>query len=303
MNILIAGASGFIGRHLVTALHAKYNITVLGRDKFKLKQAFPKTLTYLTWDELSQTSAQQYDIIINLCGHNIAASRWTNQVKQKIISSRVRTTTALIDWILATNAKPRLFVANAVGIYGTQNNDDATAFDEDSFIDMKHPRDFLSEVGIAWQQALQAAITHELKPVIMRFGVVLQKGEGILKKLDLSFKLGLGGIIGSGQQVISWVHIDDVIAAFLFLIEHPTLQGAFNITSPNPVKQKEFAKALAKSMHRPLLLTMPAFMIKALFGEMGEYLLLRGQRVLPKRLLAAGFNFSHPYIDEALQAD
>ncbi|MGQ3887870.1 TIGR01777 family oxidoreductase [Legionella sp. CNM-1927-20] len=300
MNILIAGGTGFIGRELVTALKSTHNITVLGRNKAKLKATFP-TVSHLTWADLPQQPAQQYQCIVNLCGHNIAASRWSSQVKQEIISSRVDTTTDLIDWVIKAQAKPRLFVANAIGIYGTQANTDPTAFDEDTIIDTQHPKDFLSEIGIKWEQSLQPALDYGLEPVITRFGVVLKKGEGILKKLELSFKLGLGSIIGDGQQVISWVHVNDVIAAFLFLLDHSDLYGAFNVTSPNPVTQREFAQALAKAMHRPLILKMPAPLVKLLFGEMGDYLLLRGQRVLPKRLLEAGFKFNHPYIDEALQ--
>ncbi|WP_131783446.1 TIGR01777 family oxidoreductase [Legionella gresilensis] len=300
MNILIAGGTGFIGRELITALKHKHTITVLGRNKNKLKATFPD-LSHLVWADLLQHSAQPYQCVINLCGYNIAASRWRPNVKQEIISSRVDTTTDLINWIINAKAKPRLFVANAVGIYGAQAHHDETVFDEDTIIDSQHPKDFLSEIGIKWEQALQPALDYGLESVITRFGVVLKKEEGILKKLALSFKLGLGSIIGDGQQIISWIHIDDVIAAFLFLFDHPNLKGTFNVTSPNPVTQREFAQALAKSMHRPLLLKMPAPIVKLLFGEMGDYLLLRGQRVLPKRLLEAGFKFNHPYIDEALQ--
>ncbi|STX50359.1 nucleoside-diphosphate sugar epimerase [Legionella busanensis] len=302
MNILIAGGTGFIGRELINALKHKYTITVLGRNQAKLKATFPD-LPHLTWADLPEHSAQSYDSVINLSGYNIAASRWSPKVKQEIISSRVDTTTDLINWIINTQAKPRFFVANAVGIYGAEAHHDETGFDEDTVIDRQHPKDFLSEIGIKWEQALQPALDYGLESVITRFGVVLKRGEGILKKLEFSFKLGLGSVIGEGQQIMSWVHINDVIAAFLFLFDHSNLKGTFNVTSPNPITQKEFAQALAKSMHRPLMLKMPAPIVKLLFGEMGDYLLLRGQRVLPKRLLEAGFKFNHPYIDEALQVN
>ncbi|WP_419420098.1 TIGR01777 family oxidoreductase [Legionella sp. D16C41] len=303
MNILIAGGSGFIGQELAKALQDKHHLTIVGRDKNKLKTIFPASISLITWPELTQLSAQDYDVVINLSGYNIAASRWSDDVKQKIINSRVSTTTKLIDWIIKSKAKPRLFVANAVGIYGAQDKDDVSSFDENSIINMTQPRDFLSEIGIKWQQALPPAVDYGLNTVTTRFGVVLKEGEGILKKLNLSFKLGAGSIIGDGQQVISWVHIKDVIAAFIFLLNHTDLQGPFNVTSPNPVTQKEFAKALANSMHRPLFFKMPASLVKLLFGEMGDYLLLQGQRVIPKRLLEAGFKFDYPYIDEALRAN
>ena len=134
-----------------------------------------------------------------------------------------------------------------------------------------------------------------------RFGVVLGKGEGVLKKLAPSFYMGFGSIIGDGKQIMSWVHIDDVLGAILFLLNRSELTGAFNVTSPNPVSQAEFAHALATTMHRPLFLKMPTFMIRALFGEMGECLLLKGQRVLPSRLVESGYEFRYPDLMLALR--
>ncbi|MFI4919085.1 MAG: TIGR01777 family oxidoreductase [Legionellales bacterium] len=300
MNILIAGASGFIGSALVHALQNNHRVTVLGRDIKRLEHQFPQNVTLITWENLPQLDASNIDIIINLCGYNIAASRWSETVKKKIISSRVETNLTLTNWVIKQEAKPRFFSANAVGIYGLQENGDLNAFDEDSLIDLENPRDFLSEIGIRWQESLQSAFDYGMNVTSTRFGVVLKQGEGMLKKLELSFKLGLGTVIGDGAQILPWVHIDDVVNAILFLIEHPELTGAFNITSPYPVSQKEFSQDLAKTMHRPLLLKMPAFMIRLLFGEMGECLLLKGQRVQPKRLLEAGFQFRYPQLIEAL---
>jgi len=302
MNILIAGATGLIGRELVHALKQHHQLTVLGRDKKKLAQVFPEHVTLLTWDELSKIDAKQYEVIINLCGHNIAASRWNESVKQKLITSRVETSTTLINWAINHQAKPRFFCANAVGIYGIQENGDTHAFDENSAI-KQPPQDFLSEIGIHWQQPLQQAIDYGMNVITLRFGVVLKQNEGMLKKLMPSFKFGLGAIVGDGQQVISWVDIHDVTRAVKFLLEQEQLTGPFNVTSPNPVSQKEFAQTLAKLMNRPLLLKMPALAIKLLFGEMGYYLLLRGQRVLPTRLQQEGYQFSYPTLSDALQAE
>lgn len=301
MNILIAGASGFIGNALVHALRNTHHVTVLGRDTKRLDQQFPQNIARITWEQLSRLDAAKIDIIINLCGYNIGASRWSKAVKNNIISSRVETNLMLTHWAMKQNAKPRFFSANAVGIYGLQENGDLNTFDEDSAIDLEHPHDFLSEVGIRWQEALQPAVDYGMSVTSTRFGVVLKHDEGMLKKLAWSFKLGLGAIIGDGTQMLSWVHITDVINAFLFLIDHPELTGPFNVTSPCPVSQKAFSQALAKVMHRPLLLKMPAWVIHLLFGEMGECLLLKGQRVQPKRLLAAGFEFRYPHLIEALQ--
>jgi uncharacterized protein len=301
MNILIAGASGFIGRHLVKALQNEHNLTVLGRSSKLLQDHFHQNIKTCTWESLAQIPAHSYDVIINLCGYNIAKSRWTNKIKQLIIDSRVKTSHELLQWAIRQDAKPHFYCANAVGIYGIQKTDDGNTFDEDSPIDFNHPRDFLSEIGIRWQQALQPAQNHGIKVTITRFGVVLKKGEGMLQKLSPSFYYGLGSILGDGKQVISWVHLDDVIGAFLFLLRKTELTDAINVTAPTPVSQAEFAQILAQTIHRPLFLKTPAFFIRSLFGEMGESLLLNGQRVIPKRLLAAGYQFQYPTLTTALK--
>lgn len=301
MKLLIAGASGFIGHELICALKAKHYIAVLGRNKAALQREFPKDIACYSWDDLAATDANQFDAVINLCGLNIATSRWTPTIKKQIIDSRVSTTEILGSWLSKYNAKPRFLCANAVGIYGAQKQDDATAFDEDAIIDTEHPQDFLSEIGVRWQAALQPAVDAGIPVISTRFGVVLRKGQGMLKKLFPSFYLGLGSIVGNGKQVISWVHVDDVVGGILFLLEHTELTGAFNLTSPYPVTQAEFARTLADCLHRPLLLKMPAFLIRLLFGEMGEYLLLKGQRVVPKRLAESGYTFKYPKLAQALQ--
>ena len=303
VNVLIAGASGFIGQKLVAALQLEHDVTVLGRDKLRLQHHFTSSVKTITWEELPQLDASPFDAVINLCGHNIAASRWNTAIKRELIDSRVNTTTALIDWIIKKGAKPHFICANAIGIYGLQESHDLTELDEDSPIDFENPRDFLSEIGVRWQQAVQPAIDDGMQVTITRFGVVLGKGEGVLKKLSPSFYMGLGSIIGDGQQIMSWVHIDDVVGALLFLINHPELTGAFNIVSPHPVTQADFARTLAATMHRPLFLKMPSFVIRALFGEMGECLLLKGQRLFPSRLIESGYEFCYPELKEALRSE
>ncbi len=301
MNILIAGASGFVGHELIRALHIDHHITTLGRTLARLPRDISNNVTCCTWNELSRLNANDYDAIINLCGHNIAASRWSERVKKLLIDSRVATNTILINWIIKHNAKPHFLCANAVGIYGLQDKDDTSAFDEDTILDIKNPSDFPSEICIRWQESLKPAVDYGMAVTTLRFGVVIKKSGGMLKKLVPSFFVGLGSIVGDGMQTISWVHMDDLVGAVIFLINHPDLTGAFNITSPNPISQTQFAHALATSMHRPLWLTLPTFLIRALFGEMGQCLLLKGQRVVPKRLIDAGYKFKHPQLGEALQ--
>ncbi len=301
MNILLAGASGFVGQELIRALKPNHYITALGRKKTGLLRDTSDHVTHCTWDELSTLNANDYDAVINLCGYNIAASRWTEQVKKQLIDSRVKTSDTLIQWVISHHAKPHFLCANAVGIYGLQDNGDPASFDEDTPIDLDHPRDFLSEIGIRWQQVLQPAVDYGMSVTTLRFGVVLKKNGGMLKKLIPSFYLCLGSIVGDGRQMISWVHMDDIVSAIIFLLNKPELTGAINITSPNPASQAQFSQVMAATMHRPLFLTMPAFLIRALFGEMGDCLLLKGQRVLPKRLIEAGYEFHHPQLAEALQ--
>jgi len=301
VNILIAGASGLIGQELIRGMDKEHHFTVLGRHKDSLRQVFQKGIISVSWDELDNLDATQFDAVINLCGLNIAASRWNTEVKNEIISSRVQTTEILVQWILKQHAKPHIYCANAVGIYGLQNENDTEHLDEDTEIDLSHPKDFLSEIGIRWQQPLKQAEDAGLAVTTTRFGVVLKKGKGFLGKLYPSFICGLGSVIGNGQQVLSWVDSDDVVNAYRFLLNHPEMTGPVNITSPHPCTQKEFAKAFAQSLHRPLLLTTPAFVIRLLFGEMGDCLINRGQKVIPKRLLEAGFEFKWPDIKEALE--
>jgi len=303
MNILIAGASGFIGHALVRSLKTDHHITVLGRNKATLQREFSNAATCCTWEELPQLDAKQFDAIINLCGFNIAASRWNEAVKKQLIDSRVSTSTILIQWIIKHQAKPHFICANAVGIYGLQENGDPSSFDEDTLINTNHPPDFLSEIGVCWQEALKPAVDYGIPVTTTRFGVVLQKGQGMLKKLFPSFYVGLGATIGDGQQSLSWVHINDVVGALTFLLNKRELTGAFNLTSPNPVSQQEFAHELAVCLNRPLFLKIPAFFIRLLLGEMGECLLLKGQRVVPKRLLESGYQFQYPQLAQALERE
>ncbi|MBL7481257.1 TIGR01777 family oxidoreductase [Legionella bononiensis] len=301
MNILIAGASGLIGQELIHGLSQEHHFTVLGRHKDLLRQVFSGQFVSVSWDELDTLDASEFDAVINLCGLNISAARWTPKIKEEIITSRVETTERLARWIIKQKANPHFYCANAVGIYGMQEHGESAVLSEDTVIDFSRPKDFLSEVGIRWQQALQEAETAGLAVTSTRFGVVLKKGKGMLGKLYPSFISGFGSVIGNGKQYISWVDSKDVVNAYRFLLERPDITGAVNLTSPNPCMQKDFAKAYAKSLHRPLLLMTPAFVIHLLFGEMGDCLINHGQRVIPKRLLDEGFTFQFPTIDKALE--
>jgi uncharacterized protein (TIGR01777 family) len=301
MNILIAGASGFIGTNLVHHLSQNHNITVIGRNFNKLQQLFGEDISKLTFEHLANFDAINYDLIINLSGSNIGAKRWNQSIKQELIESRTSTNHKLVEWLLNQKATPRFFCANAIGIYGAQEISNNT-FDE-STSRPSTPNDFLQKICFAWEKSLQKAIDASIPVTTMRFGVVLKKGCGMLQKLELPFRLGLGSILGNGNQTLSWIHYQDLLNAIDFLIANPNITGAVNITSPIPVAQKEFALSLAKSLERKLFFRTPAWFIKLLFGEMGEYLLLKGQKVLPKRLTEMGFKFLYPNIEMALSAE
>lgn len=298
MNILIAGASGFIGTLLVNHLSQHHKITVLGRSVEKLEPIFPQDISKLSWDNLTTHQAKPYDLIINLSGSNIGAKRWSSKVKNQLINSRTGTNQQLIEWLTHHHAKPRFFCANAIGIYGAQDIS-TDVFDEDSPLPPSS-NDFLQHIGLSWEQSLNSAIAAGLPVTTLRFGVVLKQGEGMLKKLELPFRLGLGSVLGSGHQTLSWIYYKDLINAIDFLIEHPQITGPVNITSPYPITQQEFAQQFAKTLKRPLFLKTPGLFIKILLGEMGSYLLLKGQRVHPKRLNKLGFKFTYPKIESAL---
>lgn len=300
MNILIAGASGLIGQALIHGLAREHQITALGRDQALLEKTLPHDVACITWDSLDDLDANDFQAVINLCGHNVAAWRWTAKTKEAIISSRVDTTQVLINWIMMHNATVHFYCANAIGIYGLQENGSQTDLTEDTPIDRKNPKDFLSEVGIRWQDALKEAEKAGLPVTSTRFGVVLKAGKGFLGKLYPSFYCGLGSVIGNGSQYLSWVDCEDLVNAYRFLLDNPSITGPVNITAPTPCTQKEFATAYAHALHRPLVLRTPAWFIKLLFGEMGDCLMNHGQRVIPQRLLAAGFTFKYTTIEEAL---
>jgi uncharacterized protein (TIGR01777 family) len=240
-----------------------------------------------------------------LAGYNISEHRWTNQTKKLIKQSRTSTTMLLAKWCANATRKPHLYTTSAIGIYGLQPLTEKLppALDETTQIHFGHPTDFLSEIGQAWEQAAQPAIDAGVPVTFMRFAVVLKRGEGMLKKVTPSFSLGLGATIGSGNQPFCWVHIDDLVRAIQFLLQHPNVVGAVNICAPECVNQKTFARLLARTMHRPAFMRIPTPIVKLLFGQMGEELLLRGQNVFPEHLFAMGFIFDYPNLASALEHD
>jgi uncharacterized protein (TIGR01777 family) len=301
MKIVLTGATGCIGKSLVKKLlEHHHDITVIGRSKEKILKIFPHGISAYSWEELPKLSADTVNAVINLAGENIAAKRWSKQQKQKIIASRTFASKTMLNWCLtAKKCYPHLYNASAIGIYGLQKTttDLPLKLTEQS-ITTSH--DFLSIVGQQWE----AAASTQLFPVtFLRFGIILKRHDGILAKLEPAFRMGMGALLGSGNQILSWIDIDDVTQAILFLLQHPEVTGPVNLCSPEAVSQRQFATTIATCMKKPLLFTLPAFMIKVLFGQMGEELLLNGQNIYPQKLLDLGFQFSYPLLVSSLQKE
>lgn len=303
MKIIIAGGTGFVGRYLTAQLQQRGDkVAIISRDKNKIKKIYADSVEGLHWRDLNSQQLKQYDAIINLAGENINKIRWTKKFKQEIVESRIFATRTLATLCAELgNAAPRILNANAVGIYGTTGcyPQQPIPVDENWQVPFSNPQDYLSDVAMQWEKALTPAVEKNIQVTVMRFGVVLKNNEGMLRKLAIPVKLGLAGKLGSGKQWLSWIHINDLTAAIIFLLDHPNITGPINLTHPIPVTQADFIHAMTQHYHRPCIFNMPRWLVKCLFGEMGEVLLLGGQKVVPTKLESYGFKFSKRTIHDA----
>lgn len=294
-NYLITGATGFIGTKLVENLLANQNqITILSRNKNRAEKIFGKKVKIIS--EISEVSENEnIDFIINLAGEPIAQKRWSKNQKEILIKSRVETTQKIIHLIAKLKTKPQLLIsASAIGFYGKNG-------EEELVENSPAKNEFTNQLCKEWEKAALEAEKFGTRICIIRLGIVLGKNGGALAKMLPAFKFGLGGKIASGQQFMSWVHIEDVIGAINFLTKNQNLSGVFNLTAPQPQRNCDFTKILAKKLKRPAFLNMPSLAIKILFGEMGETLLSNGQKVLPKNLIQNGFEFKYQNLNQALE--
>lgn len=292
MKIAIAGASGLVGSALIPILQSH------GNQITRLVRSSPKP-GEIEWhpnqDEVSPQSLEGFETIINLAGENIAGGRWTDEQKRKIRDSRINGTHLLSEAVAKMNSKPGAFIcASATGIYG--DRDDET-LDEQS----ESGGGFLAGVCREWEQATGPASKAGVRVVNLRMGPILAREGGMLSKLLTPFKMGMGGKVGSGKQYISWVALDDAVNAIKLAIDDESIHGPINIVSPNPVRNEEFTKTLGHVLNRPTALAMPAFAARLAFGEMADEMLLASQKVLPKRLTAAGFQFQYPTLESAMR--
>lgn len=293
MRVLLTGSTGFIGRALAPALQAAgWQVVPLARGR---------GLPPPSWDigagRFEPGDGPAPDAVVHLAGENIAARRWSAAQKRRLLDSRLRGTALLLDGLQRWGARPQVMLfASAVGYYGDRGDEE---LDEDAPPGEGFAADLCRQLEQAAEQARELAS----RVVAMRLGVVLARGGGALGRMWLPFSLGLGGRVGDGRQSMSWISRRDAVAAMAFLLDAGCpLDGPVNLTAPNPVRNAEFAHALARAMRRPALLPMPAAVVRLLFGQMGQELLLAGARVLPRRLRDAGFRFRDPTLPDALEA-
>ena len=293
-SVAITGASGMVGTALATALresgHTPVSIT---------RKASGESGGNILWDPASglkdPSQLETVDTVVHLAGENIAAGRWTAALKDRIRRSRVEGTRNLVKSIAAISHRAKTFVcASAIGFYGERGD---TLLDENAVAG----KGFLAEVCREWEHEAEAATELGLRVVKVRIGVVLSPKGGALAKMLLPFKLGVGGIIGSGKQYWSWIGLHDLVRIIAFCIEHDSIHGAVNAVSPNSMTNYDFTKAVGRVLHRPTLFPMPAFAAKLVLGEMADELLLASTRVTPKKLQAQGFEFHYPELVGCLE--
>ncbi len=291
MKIVASGMSGFIGRPLLERLKNKHEVVCL-------KRRGPAKAGEVLWDPAVRGEWMRLvdgaDAVLNLSGEPIAGKRWTKAQKKELITSRLNTVRALADAMSAAQQKPKVFVsASAIGFYGDRGNEPVTEASAPG-------SGFLPDVCREWERQALKAESLGIRTVLLRTGVVLGRNGGALAKMLPPFKMGIGGPLGNGRQVLSWIHMDDELSAIEYALENPSLRGPVNLTSPEPATMSEFARALGKALKRPALFAVPAPVLKILLGEMSE-MLLTGQRVMPEALQKSGFKFRFQGLGKALE--
>lgn len=294
-NVAITGASGMVGTALSARL-AERGWTV----RPVRRKSGNSTNDGLLWDPAgeglhSSPAAEGLNVLVHLAGENIAAARWSDQQKQKIRDSRVTATEGLVQSLSRLERPPKTLVcASAIGFYGNRGDEELT---ESSSVGTG----FLADVCHDWEQAAGLATDNDIRVVMVRIGVVLSPKGGALAKMLLPFRLGAGGVMGSGKQFMSWIGLSDLVAVLEEAIANPQLHGPVNAVSPQPVTNREFTKTLGHVLKRPTIFPMPAFAARLAFGKMAEELLLGGARVLPNKLTDAGFEFQCPDLESCLR--
>lgn len=300
MKCVIAGGSGFLGQALCNRLVSK------GHEVVVLTRGAPRTdgsIRFVTWPAEDVTGPWHEELngagaVINLAGAGLADKRWNASRKEELRASRILATRALVSAIRSVASRPpALLSGSAIGFYGGHPAD-VPEFDESG----PPGSDFLATLCVDWETEARAAEALGCRVVLIRTGVVLSKDGGALQKLLPPFRFFVGGRLGSGRQVWSWIHLEDWLSLVAWLIDQPAASGPYNCTAPNPSNNTALSKALGAALSRPSWFPVPGFVLRLIVGEMAGVALLAGQRVIPKRAIDAGFSFQYPHIDAAMRA-
>lgn len=294
MKVLISGSTGFIGSALVSYFRAQgHEVKRLVRKKDNLSDDETGWDPHLGPPDLS--AWEGYDVVVHLEGENVASGRWTEAKKKEIRESRVASTRTLSHFLSQLKQPPKVFLtASAMGYYGDQGSTVLTEANPSG-------RSFLATVCQEWEEATEEAAAAGIRVAHTRFGMVLSSKGGGLPKLMIPYRLGLGGVVGSGEQYISWVTLDDLLAMILHVIGNDRLSNGINFSTPYPVTNAEFTKVLGKVLECPTFVWLPAAMARLTFGEMADEMMLCSTRMVPQKLIETGFSFRYPQLEEALK--
>lgn len=299
MRVVLAGATGFIGRSLISALiESQYEVALLTRSPEKVSRLWGGAVRAVPWDGRSAGSWQHClegaDGVINLCGEPIAGKKWTPEQKNIIVSSRIESSRAIVLAIHNARIKPAVLVnASAVGYYGWDTGDREITEEEPS------GTGFLAETCKAWETEALRAAKPGVRVCLARIGIVLEKDGGALEKMLPPFRFFIGGPLGSGKQWFPWVHREDVVGMLLMALKDPRVEGPFNVCAPQAVTLGNFAASLGKVLKRPSFFPVPAFVLKLMLGEMAV-MLLKGQNAVPFKMRSWGYSFRYPELESAL---
>lgn len=299
MHVAIIGATGLVGTALYQRLRQEnVAITVVGRMRPTLRRRFPDAVAHLSWGDFDASDALSYDTIVNLAGSSVSGARWTAASKKVMYESRLSATRMCVKKC-CENWGIHLINASAVSAYGFYPGK-SLRFTEQNHA-QRSGSAFLQDLIDTWEGAALEAEGFGSTVTLLRTGVVLDAAEGALPQMMKPYARFLGGPVGTGQQMMSWISSTDTARAIAFLVRRRDLTGPVNCTSPGACSNRRFARALGAAINRPSLVRTPAFVIRALMGQMGDELIVRGQHVYPEKLLYAGFEFSHPVIEDYLK--
>lgn len=300
MKIAVTGATGFIGGALCNRLVKDHTVIALTRNPEKASALLDKAVEIIKWNPNMldgwEKCLENSDGVVNLAGTNLASGRWTKSLKAEILNSRTNASRILVQAITNLQAKTKAVItASAIGFYGNRADEE---LDEES----KRGDGFLAGVAQKIEDGSKEFEALGLRSVVIRTGIVLGASGGALPKMMMPFKFYIGGCWGSGTQWMSWISLTDEVAAIQFLVEHTNLCGVFNLTSPEPQRNRQFFGILATVLKKPCWLVIPSFAMKIMFGQMANEIFLASQRVYPKKLLDAGFRFKNPELKKALES-